>query len=190
MALIDRVKERTGTDLSDAELGAMLTGIGAELDARLGPAGPIVVTLGDPLTAERWQQILSVARPVDMAEPISVVEIDPVYTGATDDEVELEAADYRVMHGGRTLHRLRGGAHPHSFWAPLVRLTYTPIGNQAARDEVTIRLVQLDLSYRGLIKSERAGDYQWAGSVSSDSYLAERNGLIESLVPSAGLVLG
>lgn len=189
MALLDRVKERTGADLSDTELEAMIAGIGVEIDARIGSAGPIEVTLGDPLIAERWQQILAVARPIDEAEPLTLVEIDPVDTGAAYAEVELDPADYRVMHGGRTLHRLRGGPHPHSLWAPLVRLTYSPIGNQAARDEVTIRLVQLDLSYRGLIKSERAGDYQWAGSVSSDSYLAERNGLIDSLAPSSGMVL-
>ena len=189
MALLDRVKERTGADLSDAELEAMIAGVGAEIDGRVGPAGPIEVTLGDPLTAERWQQILTVPRPVDPAEPITVVEIDPVDSGAAYAELELDGTDYRIMHGGRSLHRLRGGANPAAFWAPLVKLTYTPVGDQAARQEVTIRLIQLDLSYRGLIKSERAGDYQWAGSVSSDSYLAERNGLIDSLVPRQGLVL-
>ena len=189
MALLDRVKARTGADLADAELEAMISGIGAEIDARVGPSGPIEVTIGDPLTAERWMQVLAVPRPVDTAEPIAIVEIDPVDTGTVYSETELEAADYRVMHGGRSLHRLIGGPNPNSFWAPLVRVTYTPIGDQAARDEVTIRLIQLDLSYRGLIKSERAGDYQWAGSVSSDSYMAERNALIDSLVPRQGLVL-
>ena len=189
MALIDRVKERTGADLSDAELEAMISGIGAEIDARVGPSGPIEVTLGDPLTAESGQQVLPVARAIDVAQPVTVIEIDPVDTGAAYDEVELDGTDYRILHGGRTLQRLRGGSHPSSYWAPLVRLTYSPIGDQAARDEVTIRLIQLDLSYRGLIKSERAGDYQWAGSVSSDSYMAERNALIDSLAPRGGLVL-
>jgi hypothetical protein len=41
MPLLDRVKERTGSDLSDAELQAMIDGIAAELDARLGPAGEL-----------------------------------------------------------------------------------------------------------------------------------------------------
>lgn len=34
MALIDRVKERTGSDLSDAELQAMIDGIAGEMDVR------------------------------------------------------------------------------------------------------------------------------------------------------------
>jgi hypothetical protein len=59
----------------------------------------------------------------------------------------------------------------------------------AARDEVTIKLIQLDLSYRGLIKSERAGDYQWAGSVSSDSYAAEREKLLASLRGAGRMVM-
>jgi hypothetical protein len=47
MALLDRVRERTGSDLSDAELTAMIAGITAELDARFGPAGAAVQTFGD-----------------------------------------------------------------------------------------------------------------------------------------------
>lgn len=39
MSLLDRVKERTGSDLSDSELQAMIDGITAELNARLGQIG-------------------------------------------------------------------------------------------------------------------------------------------------------
>lgn len=37
--LLDRLRERAGTDLPDAELEAMIAAIGEELDARFGPAG-------------------------------------------------------------------------------------------------------------------------------------------------------
>jgi hypothetical protein len=38
MALLDRVKERTGTDLSDTEITAMIAGIAAEIALLHGPA--------------------------------------------------------------------------------------------------------------------------------------------------------
>jgi hypothetical protein len=69
--------------------------------------------------------------------------------------------DFAVLNGGRTLQRLIGGPNGRDYWAPVVRITYTPIGDQAARDEATIKLIALDLSYRGGLKSERAGDYQF-----------------------------
>lgn len=184
MTLLDRVKERTGTDLSDAELNAMIDGIAAEIAVLYGPAaGAINVVVGDPTDRERWRQTLTPARPIDSAAAVTIVEIDPSDSGLAAAETVLDATDYRVLHGGRTLQRLTSGAHGQSFWAPLVDLTYTPLDlvPAAAREEVTIKLIQLDLSYRGLIKSERAGDYQWAGSVSSDSYATEREKLLASL---------
>lgn len=189
MALIDRVKERTGTDLSDDELNAMITGITAEIEARFGPAGEITVTSGDPADRHRWRRTLKLSRPIEAAEPIAIVEIDPSDTGQAEAEIALVAADFRVLDGGRTLQRLSGGPHGHAFWAPMVRLTYTPLGQAAAREEVTIKLIQLDLTYRGLLKSERAGDYQWSGSVASDSYTTERENLLASLASGARLVM-
>lgn len=192
MALIDRVKERTGTDLSDDELTAMIAGITAEIAVLYGPAsGAINAVVGDPTDRERWKQTLTLARPVDVGQDVMIVEIDPGDSGLEASETLLEDADYRVLHGGRTLQRLTSGPNGQSFWAPLVDITYTPLDivPAAARDEVTIKLIQLDLSYRGLIKSERAGDYQWAGSVSSDSYAAEREKLLASLGDGGRMVM-
>lgn len=184
MTLINRIRERTGTDLSDDELTAMIAGIAAEIEVIYGAAsGAIEITVGDPTDRERWKMTLTLARPADEDETISIVEIDPVDSGATASRTALDSTDFRVMHGGKTLQRLTSGTHGQAYWAPLCELTYTPIDaiGTAARDEVTIKLIQLDLSYRGLIKSERAGDYQWAGSVSSDSYTTERDKLIAGL---------
>lgn len=184
MGLLDRIRERTGTDLSDTELEAMIAGIASEIEVLYGPAsGEVSTTLGDPTDRERWKVSLALPRPADVAQPISVVELDPADSADASTRTELDATDYRVLHGGRTLQRLTSGNHGQSYWAPLVELTYTPLDlvAVAARDEVTIKLIQLDLSYRGLIKSERAGDYQWQGSVSSDSYAAEREKLLASL---------
>jgi hypothetical protein len=187
MALIDRIRERTGTDLSDDELTAMIAGIAAEIEVIYGAAsGAIEITLGDPgdpADRERWQRTLKLTRPAQPGSSIQIVEIDRSNVGVEDVRTVLSELDFRVLHGGRTLQRLVSGPNPETFWAPLVELTYTPTDavTSAARDEVTIKLIQLDLSYRGLIKSERAGDYQWAGSVSSDSYATEREKLLASL---------
>ncbi|MFK0277438.1 hypothetical protein ACIQUG_27430 [Ensifer sp. NPDC090286] len=187
MALIDRVKERTGTDLSDIELQAMIDAITLEIEARFGPAGPITVELGDFEDPQsRSLRTLRLARPMDEALPVTIVEIDPGNTGTPADELPLAPSDYRVSHGGRTLQRLTGGPNGRSYWAPLVRIIYTPIGDQAARDEATIKLMQLDLSYRGGLKSERAGDYQFtlAGDVA-----AEREKIFDSLAIRRGMVM-
>jgi hypothetical protein len=179
MALIDRVRERTGSDLSDDELQAMIDAIGAEIDARHGPAGPITETVGDFLDAGRWRRTLRVHRPIDETGTVAIVELDPAGSGQAAAETTLAEGDYRIHHGGRTLQRLDGGPNPNMFWAPLVRVTYTPIGDQAARDEVTIKLIQLDLSYRGGLKSEKAGDY--AMTLGSADVNEEREKLLASL---------
>lgn len=185
MPLLDRVRERTGSDLSDAELQAMIDAIAAELDARLGPVGQIVVELGDLSDPDsRFRRTLRLARPIDTAEPVTIVEIDPGNKGDGSAETGLEAADYAVRHGGRTLQRLTGGPNGRDYWAPLVRVTYTPIGEQAARDEAAIKLIQLDLSYRGGLKSERAGDYQF--TLSGD-FETDRERIIAGLRAGGGM---
>src|SRR3546814_11647194 len=90
----------------------------------------------------------------------SSVELDPGNSGAEAAERTLEPSDYRLLHDGRTIQRLTGGPNGRGHWAPLVRLTYTAQGaSQAQRDEAVIKLMMVDLSYRGGLKSERAGDY-------------------------------
>ncbi len=186
--MLDRVKERTGSDLSDAELLAMIDAIVAELDARLGPVGPVTIDLGDPTDPQsRWQRTLRLPRPADTALPMTVIEIDPGHSGDAANELELGAYDYRVLHGGRTLQRLVTGPNGRGYWAPLVRVTFTPQANLAAREEATIKLIQLDLSYRGGLKSERAGDYQF--TLSGDP-VADREAILQSLEPARTLVMG
>ena len=187
MPLLDRVKERTGSDLSDAELQAMIDAIAAELDARLGPAGPVTVELGDLSDPDsRFRRTLRLSRPIDTGAAVTVVEVDPGNTGDPAGEIALDPADYGVRHGGRTLQRYTGGPNGRSYWAPLVRVTYTPVDDQALRDEATIKLIALDLSYRGGLKSERAGDYQF--TLSGD-FAADRENIFESLAPKGGMVM-
>ncbi|MEP9402042.1 hypothetical protein [Sphingomonas sp. VNH70] len=186
MALLDRVRERTGSDLSDTELLAMIAGIAGELDERLGPVGPITVDLGDPTDPQSGpHRTLRLNRPIGVGDVV-VVEIAPGDSGAAGDAVTLSADDYRVLHGGRTLQRLSTGQHGRSHWSPIVRVTYTPAGpSQAARDEAIIRLMQIDLTSRGVLKSEKAGDYQ----ASFGDTEAEREKVFVGLEARRGMVM-
>jgi hypothetical protein len=185
--LLDRAKLRLQTDLPDAELLDMIDAIAAELDARFGVAGAITAELGDPADpVNRLRTSLRLLRPADTALPIAVTEIDPGNTGNPADEVLLAAGDFRVLHGGRTLQRLTGGPNSRTHWAPLVRVAYTPIGLAAARAEVTIKLLALDLSYRGALRSERAGDYQF--TLSGDM-AADREAILKTLQDRGGMVM-
>ena len=68
----------------------------------------------------------------------------------------------------------------------MVRVTYTPIGEAAAREEATIKLIQLDLTYRGGLKSEKAGDYSF--TLSGDM-AADREAIFEGLVSRQSMVM-
>lgn len=186
MAFIDRIKERTGTDVSDTELTAMINGIVAELDARFGPVGPIVVHLGD-FTDPNSRMLMThrVHRAIDAAQPVTITEIWPANQRGANETV-LTADDYRLLAGGRTIQRLTSGPNGSPYWAPMVQVEYTPIGEEAARDEAIIKLVQLDLSYRGALKSERAGDYQF--TLSGD-VTADREAIMASLQNRRGMVM-
>lgn len=188
MALLDRVKERTGSDLSDTELEDMIVAIVAALDARLGPAGPVTVELGDPTDPDtRYLKTHRLTPPIDEGQPVTIVEMDPGNSGDPSAETTLEAADYRIIHGGRTIQRMTGGPNGRTWWAPLVRVTYTPTGvSQAERDEATIQLMMVNLSYRGGLKSERAGDYSI--TLSGDP-AADREAIIAALVPAGGMLM-
>ena len=187
MALLDRVKLRVPTDLPDSELQAMINDIALDLDERFGVTGAITVELGDPLNAaDRLVTTLRLLRPADIGLPITITEIDPGNTGLPSHEIELGGADFRVLHGGRTLQRLTGGPNARTHWAPLVRVEYTPIGLAAARDEVTIKLIALDLSYRGALRSEKAGDY---GFTLSGDMAKDREAILQTLEDRRGMVM-
>jgi hypothetical protein len=187
MALLDRVKERSGSDLSDAELSSIILAIGGELARRLGPVGPITKELGDPVDPHsRFDRILRISPPIGAGD-VTIVEMDPGNSGDAAAEIELTADDYRVIHDGRTIQRLTSGPNGRSYWAPLVRVTYTPEGaSQEERDEALIKIAMVDLSYRGGMKSERAGDYSI--TLTGDP-VADREAIIDGLVPDSGFML-
>lgn len=184
MALLDRVKERIETDLSDGELQSMIDAVTAEIEGRFGANGEITVFLGDDRDLAAGRQFLFPMRPVDTGQAVTVVEIDPPNAGDSGARTALAADDFRVLGGGRVLERLVDGTNGRRFWAPMVELTYTPVSDAGRREEVTIQVIRLEIEARGLT-SERTGDWQ-----ASYPELAEaREKLIASLAPRRGVVM-
>ena len=178
MALLDRLKGRVETDLSDLELQAMIDETVAEIEARFGANASITETL------DGNRIFLSLHRLIDEGQSITVVEIEPANTGASANETTLAADDYRIRHGGRIVERLIDGTNGRDGWAPLVRVTYTPVSDQIQRDEAVIRVVQVDLNERGL-SAEKAGDY----NATYRDATVERERLINRLAPKGRMVM-
>lgn len=165
MPLIDRVKERTKSELGDAELQALIDEASGEIIRRYGQ-------LGEPMTELHPGGFISLIpnHPIDPAEDITITET----SGAT--AIELDPTDFRVLTGNRMLQRLATGANPRSVWGDDVELEYTPASDQLQRDEVTIKLVQLSIQYEG-VQSDSIDGY----ASSHLDYQAERERLLASL---------
>lgn len=174
MTILSRTKERTETDLTDAELTSMINEITAEIEARYGENAAITVFLDGDRDLAGDRKFLPLVRP-DGGGTITITEID----GTT--ETTMAANDFRIIHGGRTLERLADGDNGASVWERLVKVVYTPVDDGKQREEVIIQMVQLGIEYRGL-KSEKAGDY----TATFIDYTVEREKLIGSLTPWRG----
>lgn len=165
MALIDRVKERTKAELSDAEIGEMINEALEAIEERYGePAQPVTERLGGGSVS------IFTAQPIDQSADIIVAE------SVFDEETELLVSDFQIGGGGRRIERLDSGTNPRSTWGDSVVITYTPRSDQKRRDEVVIKLVMLGIEYEG-VKSANTDGY----SSSHLDYQTERERLIASL---------
>ncbi len=172
MAILDRVKERIETDLSDAELTALIAEATDEILSRFGPSSSGTITV----LMEGERLFLIPNRPV--ASVTTVTEKD----GDTD--TVLAATDWRLWDRGRSVQRLSTGPNARTLWGPVVELVYTPEAEDTLRDEVTIKLVQLAVEFRGL-KSEKVGDF----SATYEDYSKARADVMNILMPRRGLAM-
>ncbi len=182
MALLNRLKGRVETDLTDLELETMIDETVAEIEARFGIVGSITILL------DGRRKFMVVHRPINEGLTVTVVEISVAFAGGSANETTLSADDYRIRDGGRTIERLLDGTNGATSWAPVVQLTYTPTSDQPQRDEVVIRVVMADIgrSTGGGLASERKGD--WAVTY-RDSAISEREALIASLAPRGRMMM-
>lgn len=165
MDLLERVRERTQSELSDGELQELIDEAQGEIERRYGTVDD------DGNVAESFSggySSLFLTRPA--TEIVSVTENDG------DSDTVLVAEDYRLHQTGRRVERLTSGVNPGSKWADSVGITYKPVDDQKQRDEVIIKLVKLSLEYEG-VKAEGADGYR----TDQLDFQAERNKLLASL---------
>ncbi len=183
MSLLFRLKGRVETDLTDLELQTMIDTEVAEIEDRFGVIASITVL------EDGRRHFINVHRRIDTAVTPVIVEIDPANTGAAANRTTIAADDYRITNGGRTIERMIDGTNGRDLWAPLVEFTYTPVSDQDRRDETTIKLVHLSITYQGLNKQESVGDHSRMGSVTANAFDKEREILINRLQPRGRLVM-
>lgn len=192
-ALIDRLKERVESDLSDPELQSILDEATAAITDRYGvPGAEITVTL------EGHRRTLDLVRPA-----AAITSISETRWGT--DAIVLADDDWRLEHGGRTLRRLDTGTNPYwswwrdaddrwRGWGRLVTVTYTTLDDSAQRDEVALKLAILAIEYEGVVE-RTVGDVRttkgarsWQPGQSPLVYSDERERLLRSLAPRKGLL--
>jgi hypothetical protein len=152
MALIDRLKERIQTDLSNAELQFIIDEAVADITDYAGPPR----NTSAPLVVQRVgnRSLVTLPRTLDtaVATPAPVVE---EAWDLTSSWAALTTSQYEVAFNGNALRRI--GLN----FANWVRVTYVPVDDQAMRDEVTLRLAILSIRYRGLA-TELVGDVRFS----------------------------
>ncbi|MBS3927089.1 MAG: hypothetical protein KGZ65_00090 [Sphingomonadales bacterium] len=173
MAILDRLRERSETDLTDTEMTALIDDVQGEIAQRFGTIASGSVEL------RGGSRILDIARPIDTAQAVTIVEHTDYPRGTTTQT--LVSGDYDIRNGGRTIERLASGTNRADYWAPKVVVTYTPIDDQDERDEVTIKVCLLSIEYDAT-GSTRVGDT----SSQSLDYRTEREKLIATLAPRRG----
>lgn len=172
MTLLDNLKARIETtDLSDAELQPALDAATDEIIQRFGPVGEEI-----EVAARGETRRIDLARPADEEKDITIVET----VGTTD--TTLEADDFRVWNGGRTIERLRTGTNSRFWFGTTLVITYTPVDDSKQRDEAAIKLAILNLQYSGLA-SESLGDEK----MTTADHDKERAKILATLQPRGGL---
>lgn len=181
MALLDRLKTRFETDLSDAELQRIIDEANLEVVRRYGGHSDS----GSPVT--ETIVVEAPAHHIYPSRPVSTVSSVTEYTGSTvaaETATVLSSNDYRLLHGGRALRRLTSGDNARGHWGHRVDLEYVPENDGNQRQEVILKLAMLSLQYRGL-QSEQAGDYR----ATYADYRKEREAVLSELhLSGAGLL--
>lgn len=168
MPLIDRVKERVETELSDDELLALIAEFEEDIEDRYGPRSAEMSLLLDGGAPSVYPK-RRVSAITEIRETVGVTE------------TVLAADDFRIRDGGRRVQRLCSGTNPRHSWGRLVAITFDPVDDTLKRDEVVIKLVELVLSHPAGTKSESIDGYAFTFS---QDFETEREQLIARLAAS------
>jgi len=182
MAILDRVKLRTETDLPDSELQLMIDEANQDVITRFGPhadpANPITIWL------EGWREKLVLWRAIDITQPYTITEYMD-WGSAGETVYVLQPADFKLWAPYNiVIQRWYGGdsARPRRIWGERVQIVYVPVNDGDQREEVIVKLVVLGIQYDAF-KSQTVGDI----SGETTDYHEERRQLMNTLMPRHGM---
>ena len=186
MAILDRVKLRTQTDLTDGEIQSMIDEANQDIISKYGPhadpTNPITVML------DGYRHNLIMPRAIDVTASPAPVFIEYWYDFAGETPITLGVNDYRIWPPGYKVERTNFGNMPGSWpnfnWGRKVQVTYVPVNDGNQREEVMIKMVIIAIQYDAF-KQQTVGDY----SGQTSDYITERNNLLDSLAPRHGLLV-
>lgn len=156
------LREHIETDLSDTALQRYLDDAIAEVESRFGTDANVTEII-DPTPGKFMLPLRRKATTV-----ISVTE-----RYGKDSTKLIDPTEYRTRFGGRMLEKTDG-----TRWLYEAEVVYTPKPEEPMRDRLTIGLVQIDLTYEGLIKSDTVGDFGQTLQNDPQAYRRERENLL------------
>jgi hypothetical protein len=169
MLEVDDLREHIGDGPSDDVLERFLAAAYQSIDADVGPSSAVASELLRP-----FGSLVILSRRASAVT--SVREGDDVL--ATD--------DYALRPGGKYLQRRRDG-RPVA-WRRWVDVTYTPLPEDAERDRVAIKLVELDLAYQPGMAGSTIGPWNEQYMQGDKAYQQERQAILDSLrSPAVGV---
>lgn len=195
VTLFERCQLRIETDIDEAELERIIDEANLEVIQRYGPHADT----GNPITVKLagGAQTLDLARPLDEAEDFTITEFWRTSWGGSPQSRVLEASDFQVWFGGRTIERLYTGDSPAFRWSGIapqemgfggsagwVTVEYVPVNDGNQREEVVIKLVLLNIEYNGKIRTDIAGLREF-----EVVFQEERERLLRSLAPRKGMLI-
>lgn len=173
MLTVEELREHVGDGPSDDVLERLLDAATQALDTRFG----FERTYFEEVT-ERLVPYGSLVYPFHRAQSVSA---------ASEDDEALDPADYEIRNLGRTVMRLASDGTP-TGWTGPVDLTYLPFDDNAERDRMCIKLVELDLDYAPGISGSTVGPWAEQHPADAKAYLQLREAIFRSgRVPVAGI---
>jgi len=168
---VDQLREHIETDVTDAAMQRYLDAADFDLTDRYGSH---VGTLIEYFTGAGADCLVFTTRKID-----TITEIVETSRGIDGDLETTLAGDDYIAEGSRQIRRLSNGTNGASYWAPRVKVSYTPLGDTAKRIGTTIDLVRLAVRYEAA-SSVKLGDV----SVNHVDYNLERERILARLQPT------
>lgn len=173
MLTVEELREHIGDGPSDDVLERLLDAATQALDIRYG----FERTYFEEVT-ERLVPYGTLVYPYHRAQSVSAV---------SEADEALDPADYEIRNLGRTVVRLASDGTP-TDWAGPVDLTYLPFDDDAERDRICVKLVELDLDYAPGISGSTVGPWAEQHPTDAKAYQQLRETILRSLrVPVMGI---